>query len=93
MATTPLNVDIKVKGQNALGSVNGQLRSMQTSGLKLTSILKGAGVALLAMGAARLVGSIVNTVRTFEDLKATLVTIEGDAIKAGEAFELIRKFT
>ena len=45
MATTPLNVDIKVKGQNALGSVNGQLRSMQTSGLKLTSILKGAGVA------------------------------------------------
>jgi phage tail tape-measure protein len=93
MATTPLNVDIKVKGQGALGSVNGQLRSMQTTGLKLTSILKGAGVALLAMGAVRLVGSIINTVRTFEDLKATLVTIEGDAIKAGEAFELIRKFT
>ena len=54
---------------------------------------KIAGGAIAAIGFARLASSIVGTIRQFEDLRATLVTIEGDAQKAAKSFQLIQDFT
>ena len=54
---------------------------------------KIAGGAIAAIGVARLGSSIVGTIRQFEDLRATLVTIEGDATKAAKSFGLIQEFT
>ena len=88
-----LLIEIAVKNQQALGKVNNSLKKIERSSLTMGGALKGALGAFAIIGGARLIGGLVNTIRTFEDLKATLITIEGDAKKAGEAFELIRKFT
>jgi len=88
-----LLIEIAVKNQQALGNVNNSLKKIERNSLTMGKAVKGALGAFAIIGGARLIGGLVNTVRTFEDLRATLVTIEGDAQKAGEAFDLIRKFT
>jgi len=80
------------KTSRALGNVNKQMKGLQTSGLKLTSVLKGAGVALAAIGAARLVKSIVSTTARFEDLNDALASVTGSAQAGGEAFDFVSKF-
>ena len=92
-ARTRLLIDVVIKNQRALGNVNNSLKKIQRSSFGMGKALKLALGYIVALGAARLIGSVVRTIRTLEDLKATLVTIEGDAKKAAEAFELIRKFT
>ena len=88
-----LLIEIAVKNQRALGNVNQSLKNIERNSFTMGKAVKGALGAFAIIGSARLVGGLVNTIRTFEDLKATLVTIEGDAQKAGEAFDTIRKFT
>jgi exonuclease VII small subunit len=80
------------KTSRALGNVNKQMKGLQTSGLKLSSILKGAGVALAAIGAARLVKGIVSTTARFEDLNDALASVTGSAEAGGEAFAFVSKF-
>jgi hypothetical protein len=91
--TERLLLDIQIKNMQALGRVNANIKKLERSSLTMGSAIKGALGAFAIIGGARLAGGLVNTIRKFEDLKATLVTIEGDAKKAGEAFDLIRKFT
>ena len=55
--------------------------------------LKALGGVLAGLGAGAFVASTVNTIRTFEDLEATLRAVTGSAEAASKSFELIRKFT
>ena len=80
------------KTSKALGGVNRQLKGLQTSGLKLSTVLKGAGAALVAIGAARLVKGIVSTTARFEDLNDALASVTGSAQAGGEAFAFVSKF-
>ena len=68
MAQGNLLLNIAVKNQQALGKVNSQLTQLQGSSIKLSTLLKGAGTALAAIGATKLVGSIISTTARFEDL-------------------------
>ena len=79
MATTTekLLLDIQVKNTQALGRLNGQLQGLQTSGLKLGTVLKGATAALVALGAVKIGSFIVNTTKEFEDLNTTLASVTG----------------
>ena len=88
-----LLIEIAIKNQKALGKVNNSLKKIERTSLTMGKAVKGALGVFAIIGGARLIGGLVNTIRKFEDLKATLITIEGDAIKAAESFELIRKFT
>lgn len=54
---------------------------------------KLAGVLVAAVGAAALGGSIVGTIRQFEDLEAQLKSVTPNAEVAADAFELIKRFT
>jgi len=80
------------KTSKALGGVNRQLKGLQTSGLKLSTVLKGAGVALAAIGVGRLIKGIVSTTARFEDLNDALASVTGSAQSGGEAFDFISKF-
>ena len=92
-ARTRLLIDVVIKNQQALGNVNKSLKKIEKSSFSMGRAAKFALGALAAIGGVRLLGGLVRTIRTYEDLKATLVTIEGDAQKAAEAFELIQEFT
>ena len=92
MAKGDLLVNVKVKNQQALGAVNTQLKGMQSSGLKLGTALKSAGVALAAFGAVKLIGSIITTTARFEDLNDSLASVTGSAEKGAEAFDFVSKF-
>ena len=93
MAREDLLINIAVQNQQALGKLNGQLQGLQKSSFGLGKAVKLAGAAFAAIGTAKLVGGVINTIRTFEDLQATLKTVQGSTEAAAEAFDLIRKFT
>ena len=80
------------KTSRALGNVNKQMKGLQTSGIKLTSVLKGAGVALLAIGTGRLIKGIVGTTARFEDLNDALSSVTGSAEAGAQAFDFVSNF-
>ena len=77
-----LNYSVKVDTKQAQDSLNG-----------LKSRVGGLSTALKALAVGLVSRELVNTIRQFQDLRQTLITIEGDATKAGKSFELIKKFT
>ena len=93
MAKQDLLINIAVQNQQALGRLQGQLTGLQKSSFGLGKAAKLAGAAFAAIGTAKLVGGLINTIRTFEDLQATLKTVQGSTEAAATAFDLIRKFT
>ncbi len=79
--------------KDATGRMNKNLKGLQTSfgGVdKAVSSLKTAAVGLLAVFG---VGTVIRTIRQFEDLQATLKAVMGSAEGAGVAFKLITEFT
>ena len=92
MAKTDLLINIAVKNQQALGSINSQLTRMSGSGLKLSTVLKGAAAGLAAFGAVRIGSFIVNTTKEFEDLRTTLSSVTGSTEEGAEAFRFISEF-
>ena len=93
MARQDLLINIAVQNQQALGRLQGQLNGLQKSSFGLGKAAKLAGAAFAAIGTVKLVGGLINTIRTFEDLQATLKTVQGSTEAAASAFDLIRKFT
>lgn len=92
MAQGNLLLNIAVRNQQALGKVNTQLTQLQGSSIKLSTLLKGAGTALAAIGATKLVGSIISTTARFEDLGDALASVTGSAQAGAEAFDFVSKF-
>jgi len=97
--TERLQIDITAR-DNTKGAFNSAQKSVQRlnqSGKRLNTTMGGLQSTLLKVGAAlggfAVVRSVVNTIRTFEDLKATLVTVEGSTEQAAKSFEMLRKFT
>ena len=78
------------KTGKAFGQVQGQLRNMEGSVSRLTSLAAGL---VAALGFQRIASSTISTIRTFQDLEATLKTVQGSAHGAAQAMELIREFT
>tara|TARA_R110000822_G_scaffold190302_3_gene329090 strand:+ start:3457 stop:5898 length:2442 start_codon:yes stop_codon:yes gene_type:complete len=68
-------------------------KRVESSMMSIGSLAGVAAAALGAIGGAALISSTVNTIRKFEDLKNTLITIEGDAIRAAHSMKLIEDFT
>lgn len=66
---------------------------MKKSFAGVTSGINAAKRAAVGFLAAFSVGKIVGTIRTFEDLQATLKAVAGDAGLAEASFQLITKFT
>jgi len=92
MAQGNLLLNIAVRNQQALGKVNSQLTQLQASSVKLSTLLKGAGAALAAIGATKLVGSIISTTARFEDLGDALASVTGSAQAGAEAFNFVSNF-
>ncbi len=92
MAKEDLLLNIAVKNQQALGSVNNSLNKLSNSGLKLSTALKGAATALVAFGAVKVGSFIVNTTKEFEDLRTTLSSVTGSSEQGAEAFRFISEF-
>ena len=67
------------QAQTALGGIKKQV--------------SGLGTAFKALAVALVSQKLVSTIRRFEDLRNTLITIEGDATRAAKSFDLIRDFT
>lgn len=100
MAQGSIDLSVVVRNQQQLSAVNRQLSDLnkrtneaQSSSMSLGKAAKFAAGALATIGVGAAIRGTINAIRTFEDLKATLVTIQGDAVKAAEAFDLIAKFT
>jgi hypothetical protein len=92
MAQGNLDLNIVVKNQQALGKVNSQLSQLQASSVKLSTLLKGAAGALAAIGATKLIGSIVSTTARFEDLGDALTSVTGSAQAGAQAFDFVSQF-
>jgi hypothetical protein len=93
VARQDIEVRVVDKTKTALQNIDRRLDKVQGS---LISINKIAGLAVAALGAvggAAIIRSTVNTIRTFEDLEQTLITIEGNAVKAAHSMKLIEDFT
>ena len=77
----------------ALGRAKGNIEGLNKSLGRTRGLAKAAAGALIAFGTASVVRGLINTIRTFEDLRATLVTVEGSTVAAGKSFDLIKEFT
>ena len=93
MAAGNIDLNVAVRGQQQLDSLNNKINKAQKSSMDLGKAAKYAATALAAFATGVVVKSIISNIRAFEDLKATLVTIQGDAASAAGAFDLITKFT
>ena len=85
-------LDIQIKNQQALGKINRDINKIQTSSFKLSTALKGAGIALAAVFAVRIGKAIIETTARFEDLNDALASVTGSAQEGGEAFGFIQEF-
>lgn len=90
--TEKLLLDIQIKNQQALGKVNRDITRLQASSFKLSTALKGAGIALAAVFATRVIKSVIDTTARFEDLNDALASVTGSAQAGGEAFDFVSKF-
>lgn len=88
-----IDVDVVVSNQKRIAQLEKSLGRTTKATLGLGSAAKIAATAFAAIGFSRLVMSVVDTIRQFQDLRQTLITIEGDATKAAQSFDLIREFT
>lgn len=98
MATTVDTLLVEIRAETAqlrkgLEKVNHQLDKTKKQSSSATNALKGFGAIVATLGLGRLVGETINTIRTFEDLEATLTAITGSAKTAALSFDLIREFT
>ena len=85
-----VNRNVSSAGNQARDS----FRSMEDGVNRVTgAATKLAGVLIAAVGASALGGSILGTIRQFEDLEAQLKSVTPNAEVAADAFELIRQFT
>jgi phage tail tape-measure protein len=95
-AVDTLLVEIKAETaqlRKGLNKVNQQLDKTKKSSGAASNALKGFGAIVSTIGLTRLIGNTIDTIRTFEDLEATLTAITGSAETAAQSFNLIRKFT
>tara|TARA_R110002020_G_scaffold209833_5_gene415811 strand:+ start:442 stop:2400 length:1959 start_codon:yes stop_codon:yes gene_type:complete len=90
--TEKLLLEIQIKNQQALGKINRDINKIQKSSFKLSTALKGAGVALAAVFAVRIGKAIIETTARFEDLNDALASVTGSAQAGGEAFGFIQNF-
>ena len=90
--TEKLLLDIQIKNQQALGKINRDINKIQKSSFKLSTALKGAGVALAAVFAVRIGKSIIETTARFEDLNDALASVTGSAQAGGEALDFVSEF-
>ena len=81
------------KLRQGLDGVNKKLDQTKNKSKGVGDALKTAAGILATLGAGVVVGNIVNTIRTFEDLEATLRAVTGSAQNAALSFDLIREFT
>ena len=65
--------------RKGLDKVNKKLDTTGKTATKLGGSMKKLGAALVALGVVRLGQNVVNTIRQFEDLEATLQANTGDA--------------
>lgn len=78
------------KGLDQINKQVGRVdKSVNTSMLSFRRL----GTVLAAVGIGRFAGETVNTIRKFEDLRATLKAVTGSAEGAGISMDLVRKFT
>ena len=81
------------KLREGLDGVNKKLDQTKKKSKGVGDALKSVTGILATLGAGILIGNIVNTIRTFEDLEATLRAVTGSAQNAALSFDLIREFT
>lgn len=72
--------------KNDLAKLQGQTKRVGDSFRNMGKIIAAALTGVAA-------GKIINTIRTFEDLQATLKAVTGSADLAADSFQLITKFT
>ena len=81
------------KLRTELDKVHKKLDKTKNKSKGVGKALKVMGGVVATIGLGKLVRDTVNTVRTFEDLEATLRAITGGAEGAAVSFEVIREFT
>jgi len=79
--------------RKGLDKVNKKLDTTGKTATRLGGTMKKLGAALVALGVARLGQNVVNTIRQFEDLEATLQANTGDAKETAAAMKMITEFT
>ena len=98
MATTVDQLILEIRAETrqlrkGLDGVNKKLDKTKKTTKGANSAFKKMKAALVAIGAAQVVGKVIEINRTFEDLEATLRAVTGSAEAAAKSFELIRAFT
>ena len=79
--------------RKGLGQVNSQLKKTSAETKKSVVNFKTLGTVFATLGLAKLIGGTVSTIRTFEDLNATLTAITGSTENAAIAMAGVGNFT
>ena len=98
MATPVDQLIIEIKAETAglrkgLDDVNKKLNVANKTARASVLTFSNLARVFAAVGFARLIKGVVDTTRTFEDLRATLTANTGDVRETNEAFKLILDFT
>ena len=98
MATPVDQLIIEIKAETAglrkgLDDVNKKLGAANKTARASVLTFSNLARVFAAVGFARLIKGVIDTTRTFEDLRATLTANTGDVRETNEAFKLILDFT
>jgi hypothetical protein len=92
MAMNPLMVRIAADAKGLEAGLNKATRSVDAAAAKMETAFRGVGVALAAVGAGGMLGSIVRTNVEFQKLSATLKVVTGSAQSADAAMKGLEDF-
>jgi hypothetical protein len=92
MAMNPLMVRIAADAKGLEAGLNKATRSVDAAAAKMETAFRGVGVALAAVGAGGMLGSIVRTNVEFQKLSATLKVVTGSAASAKAAMGGLEEF-
>ena len=89
-----VEIRAETKGLRAgLTRVNKQLDRANKKAAAAKSSFAGLGKVFAVLGIAKLAGDVVRTVKSFEDLEATLQANTGNATETAAALKMIKEFT
>ena len=92
MATSPLIIDILIKGLGGLSQVEKAVKNIDKQGASLTNTFRILRGAFIALGGSVLAGSLLNIIINSEKARTSLNALTGSALTGGRAFDTASKF-
>jgi len=93
MATSPLIIDVLLRGLGGVNQLQSSLNRLDKQGLSLQNTFRLVKTALVALGGAQIIKQSIELQKTFDRLQQSLNGLAGSTLEGGEAFKKATQFS